>query len=218
MKIRTESQFCGCVDEDLIWRKKELTQIKFLLDSSRNRADQRAVLLRGAVTLLYAHWEGFIKTAGMAYLEYVASQRLRFDQLAPNFLALAARNIINSGIGARKIDIHLTITQFFLSGLGERCNLPYKDKDGITTGSNLSSEILREIVDTLGLDFSPYSMRTHLIDEALLKSRNTIAHGEFLEIDIGRYEELYREIIEMMEMFRTQIQNAVATQAFKAHL
>lgn len=213
MKLRTMSQVCEYIDSDLIWRKKELTQFKFLLDSSSNRLDRQSALLRSAVTLLYAHWEGFIKSAGLAYLEYVAAQILRFEELAPSFLALAARKILANASGTRKIRPHIEVTRFFRSGLSAKSFLSYKD--AITTEANLSSYALREIVETLGLDYSFYETKGHLIDETLLKSRNTIAHGEFMLITQERYEELAREILTMMEDFRTQIQNATVLQAFR---
>lgn len=214
MKVRTEAHLFDLIDAELIWRKKELTQFKFLLESSGSREDRRIALLRSAVTLLYAHWEGFIKASGLAYLEYVASQRLRFDELAPSFLALAARRILAAATGVKRIHAHVEVTKFFRIGLSQTSALPYKD--GISTRANLSSEVLREIVETLGLDFAPYETKSRLIDEALLYSRNTIAHGEYLIVTEQRYEEISREVLGMMEIFRTQVQNATALREFKA--
>lgn len=214
MKVRTEAQLFDLIDAELIWRKKELTQFKFLLESSGSREDRRIALLRSAVTLLYAHWEGFIKATGLAYLEYVASQRLRFDELAPSFLALAARRMLAAATGVKRIHAHVEATKFFRSGLSQTSALPYKDE--ISTRANLSSEVLREIVETLGLDFTPYETKGRLIDEVLLYSRNTIAHGEYLVVTEQRYEEISREVLGMMEMFRTQVQNATALREFKA--
>ncbi len=214
MKLHTEAQLCDFIDADLIWRKKELTQFKFLLEGSTNREDRRVALLRSAVTLLYAHWEGFIKAAGLAYLEYVSVQRLRFEELAPHFLALAARRILNAATGSKRVHVHLEVTKFFRSRLSELSSLPYKD--GISTRANLSSDALREVVETLGLDFGPFETKSHLIDEGLLHARNTIAHGEYLMITEKRYDELSQEILQMMECFRTQVQNAAVLRAFKA--
>jgi hypothetical protein len=177
MKVRTEVQLFDLIDGELIWRKKELTQFKFLLESAGNREDRRVALLRSAVTLLYAHWESFFKTTGLVYLEYVASQRLRFEELAPSFLALAARKLLGAATGAKRIHAHVEVTRFFRGGLSQTSSLPYRD--GISTRANLSSEVLREIIETLGLDFAPYETKGHLIDEGLLYSRNTIAHGEY---------------------------------------
>lgn len=214
MKIRTESQLFDTVDADLIWRKKELTQIKFLVESSSDRFDRRVAMLRSAVPVLYAHWEGFIRAASLAYLEYVASQRLAYQDLSPNFLAIAARKQLNNASSSTRIKAHLDLIDFLRNRQSERSNLPYDD--GISTRANLSSEALREIVDTLGLDFSPFESRAHLIDEALLRLRNTIAHGEYLVITQERYDELSKNILEMMENYRTQVQNAAVQNLFRA--
>jgi hypothetical protein len=215
MKIRTELQLCEIIDADLIWRKKELTDLKFLLETAAARRERKPALLRGAVTLLYAHWEGFIKAVALSYLEYVATLGLRFEELSSNFLALAARRLLNGGTGAKRVQVHLEITKFFRSGLSQKSNLPYKD--GIRTQGNLSSDVLKEIIDSLGLDFSPFEAKSNLIDDILLRSRNTIAHGEYLQMTEERYEELSRDVLEMMENFRTQVQNAAVLHAFQAN-
>lgn len=213
MKPRTESQLIELIDQDLIWRKRELTQLKFLLADARGRKDRKGALLRSAVTLLYAHWEGFIKATGSAYLEYVASQRLRFNELSPPFLALAARKILSAAAGSGKIKAHIQLARFFQAELSQQSSLPYKD--GINTQSNLSSDVLREIVDTLGLEFEPYEMKRHLIDVDLVAARNAIAHGEHLLVTETGYDELSKDVLAIMEGFRTQVQNATVVRSFR---
>ena len=70
MSVRTSEELIDRIDKDLIWRKKELTILKTALQSARQ--DRKPVLLRSLVTLLYAHWEGFIKNTSQSYLEYVS--------------------------------------------------------------------------------------------------------------------------------------------------
>src|SRR6266513_4573149 len=94
MKLRTADALQDFLDRGLILRRKELTEYKFLLDGSSTRLDRRDALLRGGVTLLYAHWEGYVKNAATAYLDFLSYQRLRYEELATNFLALAARRIL----------------------------------------------------------------------------------------------------------------------------
>ncbi len=214
MRFNTPAQLCDFIDADLIWRKRELTQFKFLLESSAGRDDRRVALLRSALTLLYAHWEGFVKTAGSGYLEFVASQRLRFEELSANFLALASRKLLNSAAGSKKIRLHIDVAQFFRTGVTGKSVLPYRN--GISTKANLSSEVLRDIVETLGLEFAPFETKIHLIDESLLRSRNTIAHGEYLVIDEDHYGDIADNVLNMMESFRTQLENAAVLGQFKA--
>src|SRR5208282_5707737 len=98
------------------------------------------------------------------------------------FVAQDAEFVDNSGSGIRALglypsetdpdDFRLPIAALLRSGLTERCALP---KDAISTRSNLSSAVLREITDSLGLDFGPYETKSRLIDERLVDARNTIA-------------------------------------------
>src|SRR6266436_545162 len=90
MTVRTAEQASDALAADLIWRRKELTALRFLSSKARQPDEQRS-LLRASVPLLYAHWEGYIKRSSAVYLEFVAWQRLRNNELSAHFLALSAR-------------------------------------------------------------------------------------------------------------------------------
>ena len=99
--------------------------------------------------------------------------------------------------------------------LNQRCWLP---KEAISTASNLSSEIFQEITRTLGINFSTYSTKSVLIDTKLLKTRNEIAHGEYSIFDRGEYLELHTEVIAMLDLFRTDIENAAINKDYIRNL
>jgi hypothetical protein len=211
MKIHTAELLDDALSGDLIWRKRELTVLKQMTESAS--IERQPVLLRAAVALLYAHWEGFIKGGSAAYVEFVALQRLRNRELAPHFLALSARKLLRGAEESTRIGPHLAIVDFFLSRLDDQSILPYKD--AIRTEANLSSRVLQEIFAILGLDYTPYVMKAHLIDDALLHSRNTIAHGEFLMVDLERYKQVQEEVVNMLDLFRNQLTNAALLRAFR---
>lgn len=213
MSIRTVEQLSDAMSAEIIWRKRELTALRLMVEGNLTM-DRRSALIRGAMALLYAHWEGFIKAAGRAYLEFVHFQRLTYRQIAPNFVALGAAGLLHKATNTTKIRAHLDLVGFFFENLGERCALPYRD--GISTKSNLSSDVLREIVETLGLEYEEFQTKEKLLDELLLKQRNTIAHGEYLTTTIDAYLDLYEQVLQMMEAFRTQVDNAAALKRFLA--
>jgi hypothetical protein len=209
MKVRTAEELDDFLAGDIAWRKRELTTAKFLMSIARK--ESQPLLLRAGVTMLYAHWEGFIKSAGTAYLHFVAFQRLRYRDLSPPLLAAAARRQLHDATISSKAEKHIAITNFFMNGLNQRCVMP---KD-VRTYSNLSSSVLREVVLSLGLDYSFFATKENLIDESLVFRRNSIAHGEYLDIQAGDFDQLNGEVLALMETFRNQVGNAAATKAFR---
>lgn len=214
MKIRTVELLSDALSEEIIWRKKELTALRLLVESKSLATDRHNALLRGAVALLYAHWEGFVKAAGRAYMEFVHFQRLTFVELSRNFIALGAKALLSRAANTSKIGAHIEVTDFFMHHLHERCVLPYKE--GIHTGHNLNSRILRDITDSLGLDYTEFATKEVLLDEMLLKRRNTIAHGEYLLTTVADYLEIHEQVLDMIEAFRIQVENAAALKRYLA--
>lgn len=205
MKLKTAEQLSDRLSRDLAWRKKELSEVKSLIETKSFSDSKHKALVRSGICLLYAHWEGFIKLAANSYLEYVRVQKLRYEELSSNFLALAMKEKLKEAKETNKPSLYIPVCDFFLDELNQRCLLP---KEAISTASNLSSEIFQEITRTLGINFSTYSTKSVLIDTKLLKTRNEIAHGEYSIFDQGEYVELHTEVIAMLDLFRTDIENA----------
>ncbi len=216
MSIRTLEDLSDKLAQDLAWRKRELAEIKSLVEAKKDVSDQRhKVLVRSAVCILYSHWECFVKLAANAYVEYVRLKKLTYQDISTNFLALAMKEKLKEAKETNKPSLYIPVCQFLISELNERCSLP---KDPISTASNLNSEILKEIADILGIDFSPYLTKSKLIDEKLLKTRNKIAHGEYSGVDRNEYIELHQETINLLDLFKNQIENAAIEERFKRKL
>ncbi|MEA5621032.1 MAE_28990/MAE_18760 family HEPN-like nuclease [Cronbergia sp. UHCC 0137] len=212
MSIRTPEELTQTLANDLSWRKKELSEIKSLIELKNVSSQRHNVFIRSGICILYAHWEGFVKLSANSYLEYVRTKKLRYRELSSNFLALAMKEKLKEAKETNKSSLYIPVCDFFLFQLDERCSLP---KNPISTASNLSSEILKEITHTLGIDFSIYSTKSELIDQTLLKTRNEIAHGEYsLLIDREKYIELHTTVMDMLEIFRNQIENAAINENF----
>lgn len=214
MSVRTLEHLSDALSEDIVWRKKELTALRLMMESGSLSPDRRTAILRGAVALLYAHWEGFIKTSSRVYIEFVHFQRLSYSQVSLNFIALSVRGLLNKAGQSSKARLHQDVVEFLLKRLSERCNLPYRE--GINTKSNLSSQVLKEIIDTLGLDYSEFETKELFLDELLLKTRNTIAHGEYLLITVETYLEWQDQVLQMLERYRTQVENAAVLRRYLA--
>ncbi|WP_330202804.1 MAE_28990/MAE_18760 family HEPN-like nuclease [Cyanobacterium sp. DS4] len=214
MKIRTIEQLSDILAEDLAWRKKELSEVKSLIELKDISEQKHKLFLRSGICILYAHWEGFVKLASNSYLEFVRMQKLSYDQLASNFVALAMKEKLKETKDTNKPSLYIPVCDFFLFELNKKSNLP---KEAISTASNLSSEMLKEIMSILGLNFADYSTKSKLIDEKLLKSRNEIAHGNYLLIDREEYLELHIEIINLLNIFKNQVENACLQEKYKRY-
>ena len=215
MRVRSLTELTQFLDDELAWRKKELTTLKVLLDKSR-RQHETALLLRAAICLLYAHWEGFVKAAATGYLSYVATRGLRYQDLTPNFVALGLWSDISQAGQSNLPTLRTALTTKLISGLSEHARINWEQS--IDTGSNLNSKMLNEIMCAVGLDSREYLLKKLIIDQRLLANRNAIVHGERRpEIGADEYATLNDDIVQLVERFRTDIENAAATNSFRRY-
>lgn len=191
-----------------------MSELRSLIVSSGLTPSKKNVIVRSAIALTYAHWEGFIKNCASAYIEFVAMQKLSHDKLSPNFIALAIRPVLMSAFQSKKASDHQKVVRFFLDEMSAQSSIEFKDV--IDTQSNLSTVVLRNIVDTLGFDYSFYETKEKLLDERLLRNRNRVAHGDFVELSEREILELQDECMSLMVIFRNQIDNAVSLQLYKS--
>lgn len=212
MSARTIEELHGYLSDEIIWRKRELSAIRSLVQEKSNSLAKRKALLRSAIMLLYAHWEGFVKSAGAAYIQFVANQRLLHDELSDNFLALAIKPMLHQAMESKQATDQINLVEFFRGNLDSRAVL--QPRANIDTQSNLSSSIFHNIIDMLGLDYTLYPNGEKFIDKKLLHTRNTVAHGNYIDIDQNEFLELYDKIIEMMDIFRNQIGNAASQKLY----
>lgn len=211
MKIRSVTELVGFLDEELSWRKRELTTMKFLVLSSRHH--ERETMLRAGVCLVYAHWEGFVKSAATSYVNYVALKRLRYCDLSPSMVALGLRAKLRAAEATNRVTVHSEVTGFLLSDMRENANLPWAD--AVSARDNLNSQVLQEILHLLDLDYRPYETKKVLLDERLLHNRNQISHGEPLPITRTDYEELHSEVLNLLNRFRNDVEDAALIKRFR---
>lgn len=210
MIIRSASELSAFLDQELAWRKRELTTFRLL--ALRLRPHEQAAALRGGVCLLYAHWEGFIKLSATAYVNFVSRVGLHYRELSSNLLALSLRPRFREAGKARRDRLRIELTEFLLSAPQEPAEMPWRD--AVDAEANLSAEVFRDIAAALGLDYAPYATKEPLIDARLLASRNKVAHGERVELAVDDYVDLHSNIVELLEMFRDDILNAAVLKKF----
>jgi len=211
-KLRTQSDIEDAMSQEFAWRKMELSSFKSMVidDGSLRKQDTR---IRAAVLMLYAHWEGFIKKIGDIYLQFVSLQQLKHKELAAPILGIIIHSMVHEAGQSSKIKPSLELVEFFRSESETRSNMAWKS--AIHTKSNLNSDVLREIVMQLGLDYSRFETKEKLIDDVLVHYRNNIAHGKELTMDRDGYLALHDEVFGMMQDFYNQIDNSVANMSYR---
>jgi hypothetical protein len=208
---RTADQLQEKLDEDFAWRLQEIAAIRKSIRSASGR--NQLTLLRAAVPLLYAHWEGFIKTAAFRYAGYISSIGIKFREAKESLAGLKALAYVKQ---LHPITKRIFVASELLSALHEVENQavdidlePY-----IANVGNLSYDIFEQIAGFLCIDPTGYAVKKQLIDESLLSRRNGIAHGDYLLIDPDGFESLSNEVIVLMRQFKTDIENGAALKSY----
>lgn len=214
MKIRTKEELFDFLNNELAWRKKELSTLRSNVEKSNAKLEATAI--RSGIVLLYAHWEGFLKRAAEAYLEYVINKKLKYRELSLNFVAISAKQKLNEFEQTDKATIHNQLIEFLFTC--DEANVVISRENVIKTQSNLNSTVLKEMMTSIGLDFTQYDTKSKLIDEQLLKYRNNIAHGQYLALDSNDYINMHDEVRNMIENFKTDIENAALLAKYTRNL
>ena len=199
------------LDRQLSWRKKELTALKFWVENGDENV--RNTIIRASLCLLYAHWEGFVKEAAIYYVRFVAQQGLKFRDVTPNLVSLGLRGEIhNAGLSNSAI-LHTKLTQKMIGELEEDF-APDWNK-AIDTQSNLNWKALLEVLCMVGVSSDKYLSKEQIIEERLIKNRHSIAHGRGVNIDQEDYDDLHALVVELLDLFRNDLETAAEKGQYK---
>ena len=212
MNIKSSERFFDIISEDLVWRKKELTSIRSRVDLAKNKQLQDFEI-RAGILLLYAHWEGFTKYSTDCYLNYVKNKKLKYNELSNNLLALSLKSYIHELNTNFQHKLHADFLNFIENGLDDRAK--WNLESAIDTKSNLNSEVLENILSVIGIPKIYFELKFKLLDEQLLKNRNSIAHGNYLLIDKKEYFNIHKEIFTLINVLFNELTNLVTMEKYK---
>lgn len=212
MNLRSLNDLHDFLNGDLGWRRKELYVYKAIVASAE--AAKKQAMLRGAIAVLYAHWEGFVRVAAQAYVEFVRQKRLRLGELSTPFVALAAKSHLHTMEQTTKARLHVAFVEWIFSELNKRAQLPQGTR--LRTQGNLSVEVFQNILNMVGLTYrSEYALAEKPILERLLELRNNLAHGAWQKVDEAEFDQLYTEIEKLMVILCNEVENAAGRGSFR---
>ena len=209
-------QFEQLLDEDLSWRKVEISSLVFIAKSSNEE-----VILKSIILLLYAHWEGYIKKNSKLYIKHISEKKIKLVELCSNFKAVALKNNISRCIESKD---SLTLANE-ISFINKYIKLDSKqfsidinldndfEKEIIDTESNLKPKVFKNIISILGLNYKKaVEIREHYINSHLLANRNLIGHGSKYEnvtndfsLTLKDVEKLKDIIFSIIDNFRDEL-------------
>jgi hypothetical protein len=212
-KPYSETDLSDLFDEDLIWRRRELSDLKAAVKAADFAA--KSALLRAIITMSYAHWEGYVRFCANRYFEYIALRKSTYKSLERQIYVNTFLSRLDS---LRKSSINLE----------SRCKLVNDILDGIDgsfryvnpllvdTKSNLSTDVIKELCLVCSVDASNFETNRILIDQLILKRRNAIAHGQQEFILEGEVDDLIANVLSLMQHFRTLLENKIYSRHYAA--
>jgi len=194
----------------MAWRLKE---VKAFSVASKGNGPERRYFIRAGVALIYAHWEGFIKVSSEMYLKFVNSRGLKYSELKSCFSVFGLKSKLQSLAESRQSRANIDAFDFIVAEMDNTARLQLGS--AINTESNLTSKVFINIATSIDIDVREYLSRFNLIDESLVRRRNKIAHGEFIEIGGAEFVDLVDDVLKMMREYKTDLENAASTAAYK---
>ena len=202
MNIKTVLELQEKLDEELAWRKRELTHFDYLL-LTVNDEHKVSTLLRSGYSTLYSHWEGFVKRSGSFFLNFITNQDISLDKISYCLITALIHKRLQPIIRTNKPSAINKITDIYFNL--QHLNTTELQCIELQTESNLKSTPFKEIVWTLGFDYTPFEIDEQFIDTTLVDKRNKIAHGERLTISQQDFEQAKSKVIAMLEIFKDKI-------------
>ena len=206
-----EKDLVKTLDDDLYWRRRHINAL-FGLCSNKDR-DLASAAIRASVTMLYAHWEGYVKKISFDYTDMLSSKRLRYKNLKTCFRGIAAVEYVNLLHDIKKNVFVGSMTIAKIEAIGEdRVKIDLRHRlDNI---GNLNFHVFVQLISFIGISPTPYETKRIFIDESLLSRRNRIAHGAYDSLDLSGISDLKDNVLELLEMFRNDIQNAISVKSY----
>lgn len=209
--VRTLDLFQNALDIEMAWRVKE---VGTFVTASKSDSKTRKAFVRAGVALLYAHWEGFVKESARLYLEFVSHRGHSYGELQSCFSVIGLSSKLNKLTQAKNVQLNVEAFDFIKLSMSKRAQI--NKPESISTNSNLSSNVFKNILFSVGLAPTKYETKFNLIDESLVRRRNKIAHGEYLDIDYPEFQALVKEILLTMRWFKTDLLNAASLKSYEA--
>ena len=143
-----------------------------------------------------------------SYLNFVDNQGHIYRDLKSCFAVFGLKNKLATLTNSRQTKPNIEAFDFVLGELDKRARMSMSS--AIDTESNLTSKVFSNIATSLDIAMSLYETKFHLIDESLVRRRNKIAHGDYLDLDSDDFINLADNVLQIMRDYKTDLENAAS--------
>jgi hypothetical protein len=165
---------------------------------------EKNIINRLIIPQLYAHYEGFIKTASILYLNYVISTYTPQNELSDTILALHMKDKIKKCSKSNRHSDHIELIRNIRAD--PDC-IRFNPEVIVDTHQNLKVEYLKDIMLMCGISFDVYwESKSFFIDNILLKNRNLIVHGELNNVDDITLAQCISDVMDIIEQYKTRLE------------
>jgi hypothetical protein len=211
-KLGSVADFSGYLTEEFNWRVREISDIRRAGQDQRNGYE--IGVRKAALALVYAHWEGYVKFVGEAYLKYVAARKIQYSKLSIEFSAIDVPRLIKK-FKTEGMKVGSAIE--FLNDLSQFLQGQFKDQSKVKlpVEGNLNYDRLCEICVICGIDQLKVIADGSFLDERVLGVRNRIAHGASVTVTEEELRAASDFVIEGMRSFRNEIEARVVNATYR---
>lgn len=192
------------LNNEILWRYKEVKNIIKLFEQHSQKeiisigsyqkeriinTPESKYILRSAIPMIYAHWEGFFKKAIELLNSHLDIIEIDFNKL--NIMLLSI--LLKDKHTQKSLDMRLKFTEII-----------------IDTKSNLDWKVLEKFLYRYNLNRENFEKYSAKINE-LVKIRNGIAHGEnaYHFEDIQKIDDYLLLVIKLMIITKTSVINCL---------
>jgi len=207
-RIDTVDKLTARIDRELSWRKMELINLRSLVDQNQSNKH----IIRAAFPLICAHYEGFLKKAAALYLQHISDLMIPLIDLKHAFAPMS----LSAEFTECKDSKRGTVRARVIAGYNTALQTPLivsNPSAFIDTESNPKPDVLKEILESLAIDSTPFHTKFTFINDSLLKNRHDIVHGEYCDIPYTEFQDVLSTTLDIIE----NIKNILLDSAINAH-
>lgn len=212
MRMETLEDLSDKLQAELSWRKNELFKLKTFMASSDVL---KTILLRSALSLLSAHFEGFVREASGFYLLYVSAQKIKCQMLSGNFAVILLDTYFRKCKTTNKNSPRVNLIDSYQNIQNTVFLIREKELSQIISmHSNPKMDVLDDLLSILGIESDIFRLKKRYIEENLLRNRHKIVHGERYPVQYTDFIEILDKIVGLMDDYNDLILKSAEDQCY----